>query len=362
MTRRHTSQSTEPGPKHRATSLADVALLAGVTPATVSRALRKPEMISETTRMRVLDAVERLGYVTNGAARALVSHRTMTIGALVPRFGSSSFPTMIQALEATLAQSGYTLLLSAPERKRLHEIENLRILLGRGVDAVALLGTEHPPELFTMLASRHIPFVMMWAPPNTHPASVGFSEHAAAESAIKHLKELGHRYIGFISGRTDNNDRARRRSLGVTSAIAKYGMTLCEDAHIETEYGFREGAEAAREIVRRASAATAIVCGNDYLAAGALSALASAGVAVPGQMSVIGFNDNDFSPYLQPPLTTVKLPIYEIGEQAGHYLLAQLSGETPKNPVALPSKLMPRQSTGRPRNTAAGNKPRGSKT
>ena len=150
-------------PRGRAPSLQDVASLAGVSSGTVSRALSRPGMISEATRIRVLAAAERLGYVANGAARALAMRRTMTVGAIVPRFGGSSFPTMIQALEATLAVQGYTLLLAAPEHSHSHEPAILRTMLERGVDAVALLSGEHPREVFVMLAGSRTPFVMMWA-------------------------------------------------------------------------------------------------------------------------------------------------------------------------------------------------------
>lgn len=342
----------------RSASLADVAALAGVSSGTVSRALSRPEMISEATRRRVLEAADRLGYVANGAARALAMRRTRTVGAIVPRFGTSSFPTMIQALETTLAAQGYTLLLSAPEHGRAYEPDILRALLERGVDAVALLGAEQPPQVFAMLATSRAPFVMMWAQTSPEGVCVGFDEHAAAELVINHLAEKGHSRIGFIGGRTADNERARRRLRGLTLAIAKRGMTLCEDALVETDYGFREGLDAMAQIIEASGDVTAVVCGNDYLAAGALSALDRANIRVPAELSIASFNDNDFAPYLHPPLTTVHLPIREIGEQSGLYLLARLRGETPAPAPMLPLQLMVRDSTGaapaRPANSMRG--------
>ena len=330
----------------RSASLADVAALVGVSAGTVSRALSRPEMVTEATRRRVLEAADRLGYVANGAARALAMRRTRTVGAIVPRFGSSSFPTMIQALETTLAAHGYTLLLSAPEHGRAQEPNILRALLERGVDAVALLGAEQPRQVFAMLAANRAPLVMMWAQQSPEGVCVGFDEHAAAALAIDHLADLGHRRVGFIGGRTADNERARRRLRGLTLAIAKRGMTLCDDALVETDYGFREGLVAMTKVLERACDVTAVVCGNDYLAAGALSALDRARIPVPAALSIASFNDNDFAPYLHPPLTTVRLPIREIGEQAGLYLLARLRGETPAPMPPLPLQLMVRDSTG----------------
>lgn len=330
----------------RAMSLADVATLAGVSPGTVSRALSRPAMLSPQTRERVLAAAERLGYVANGAARALAMRRTGTVGALVPRFGGSSFPTMIQALEATLGEAGYTLLLAAPEHARAHEPAILRRLLERGVDAVALLGSEHPPQALALLEAHRLPFVMMWGAPGQADNCVGFDEEAAAALVVDHLAALGHRSLGFIGGRMAHNERARRRLNGLLEAVASRGLQLAEAARIETDYGFREGFEAMQALLTRRLPLTAVVCGNDYLAAGALSALDRAGIEVPERISLASFNDNDFAPYLHPPLTTVRIPIREMGEAAGRHLLARLRGEAPPAPAPLNVSLVVRESTG----------------
>lgn len=333
---------------HARSSLADVARLARVSAGTVSRALSRPEMISPATRQRVLAAADRLGYVANGAARALALKRTHTVGALVPRFGGSSFPTMVQALETTLAAAGYTLLLAAPEHQAGRDPVILRTLLERGVDAVALLGTEQPASVFAMLASHRTPFVMMWAEHSTLGLCVGFEEARAAALVVDHLAALGHREIGFIGGRTADNERARRRLRGLERAVARQGITLCAEATIETEYGFRQGFEAMQRVLASGTPATAVVCGNDYLAAGALAALDRAGVAVPGRMSVASFNDNEFAPYLHPALTTVHVPIRAIGKETGHLLLRQMAGERVAQPPLLPVELMVRDSTAAP--------------
>jgi len=332
----------------RSASLADVAALAGVSAGTVSRALSRPDMISEATRLRVQAAAERLGYVANGAARALAMRRTFTVGAVVPRFGGSSFPTMVQALETTLATGGYTLLLSAPEHSRAQDPALLRALLERGVDAVALLGAEQPPAVFAALAAHRRPFVLLWAQQSPSGPCVGFDEAAAAADLVDHLADLGHRSVGFIGGRTADNERARRRLRGLTLAMAQRGLQLAPQALVETDYGFAEGFAAMQAILARATGVTAVVCGNDYLAAGALSALDRAGIDVPRQLSIASFNDNDFAAYLHPPLTTVRLPIREMGELAGQILLASLRGEAPPAPPLLPTTLVVRASTAPP--------------
>ncbi|MCL4744931.1 MAG: LacI family DNA-binding transcriptional regulator [Burkholderiaceae bacterium] len=330
----------------RPASLADVAALAGVSSGTVSRALSRPDMISDTTRARVLAAAERLGYVANGSARALAMRRTLTIGAIVPRFGTSSFPTMVQGLESTLAAEGYTLLLSAPEHSSAREPAILRTLLERGVDAVALLGAEQSAQTFSILNAHRIPFVLMWARNSREADCIGFDERAAAALVIDHLADLGHRDVGFIGGSTSDNERARERFRGIVEALARRGMSLCPQALIETEYGFREGFDAMQAIVGARAPVSAVVCGNDYLAAGALSALDRAGIPVPQALSIASFNDNEFAAYLHPPLTSVHLPIGQIGEAAGRHLIARLRGERPALPAALPVELVVRASTG----------------
>jgi len=340
------SPSTPRAPAARAASLADVAALADVSTGTVSRVLSRPDMISEPTRLRVMAAVEQLGYVANGTARALAEQRPIIVGAIVPRFGSSSFPALIQALETTLAAGGYTLLLSAPEPRATGDTAILRTLLERGVDAVALLGAEQPPQVLAMLGASHTPFVCMWAPPDATGSSIGFDEQAAAVLVVEHLRALGHRSLGYIGGRTADSERARRRLRDLKLAMAERSLALHGDAVVETEHGFREGFEAMQAIARREPPVSAIVCGSDYLAAGALAALDQAGIEVPRRLSVASFNDNDFAPYLHPPLTTVHLPIREIGEQAGRQLLARLGAGSAAAPVALPVRLMERASTG----------------
>jgi LacI family transcriptional regulator len=335
-----------PAAAARSSSLADVAALAGVSTGTVSRALSRPDMLSAATRERVLTAAERLGYVANGAARALALRRSFTVGAIVPRFGLSAFPGMVQALEATLAAAGYTLLLSAPESPRGQDPALLRALLERGIDAVALLGAEQPPAMFSALQAHQRPFVLMWAQHSPHGPCVGFDEAEAGAQIIDHLAALGHRRIGILSGSTLHNEHAQSRLQGLTRAIARHGLQLPAGALVETTTGFAEGFAAMQALIAQRAPITALVCSNDYLAAGALSALGRAGIEVPTQLSVISFNDNDFAAYLHPPLTTVRLPIRDIGEQAAQVLLAALRGDAMPATAALPTQLIVRASTG----------------
>lgn len=327
-------------------SLADVAELAGVSTGTVSRVLSRPEMVSAATRVRVMQAVEQLEYVGNGSARSLAARRTMTVGAIVPRFGTSQFPIMVQALEAQLAADGYTLLLASPNYSDHRASAILRSLLGHGVDAVALLGTDHPEQTFSLLESHRTPYVLMWGQSVKRKEVVGFDEREAAALVVEHLCDLDHRAIAFVGGRTAENERARARRRAVIKAAQSGGITVPAGAIVETDYGFREGYDAMRALLNGAREFTAVVLGNDYLAAGALAALDDLQVRVPEDLSVASFNDNDFAAFLRPSLTTVRLPIGEIGREAARYLVGKLRGAPVRAPKRLPVELVVRASTG----------------
>lgn len=330
----------------RPPSLNDVATLAGVSTGTVSRAISKPHLLTEKTRKRVFEAINQLRYVPNGAARALAMKRTLTVGAVVPRFGSSGFSTLLQALENELTDAGYTLLLSAPDHKRAQDINPIATLLERGVDALAILGYEDRPDIFTSLNDQGVPFIRLWAPQNSPWPSIGFDEHQAAELMVDYLYGLGHRKIAFIGGKIAHNERARERQEGIMLALSSRNMSLPSDARIESDYGFQEGFDAMQQLISRSCDFTAVICGNDYLAAGAISALHVNDISVPGKISVAGFNDNDFSAFLNPALTTIRLPIEEMGRNAAHYLLTHLDKAIIPLPMELPVSLVKRASTG----------------
>ncbi|MCC7040141.1 MAG: LacI family DNA-binding transcriptional regulator [Burkholderiales bacterium] len=335
----------------RAPSLQEVAALAGVSTGTVSRALSRPELLAEGTRTRVLAAVDRLGYVRHGAARALASRRTRTIGAVIPRLGASMFATTIRGLQRVLEADGYTLLLAHPADPSASSLPAVTTLLERGVDAVVLLGRTHDPALFERLRVREVPYVLIWAlagEASAHPA-IGFDNRRAGRLVGDHLVALGHRRFAMISAPTQENERARDRFLGLVESLTSVGAHLPAAARLETQYGYREGAEAVDALVARDVRFTALVCGNDYLAVGALAALARHGWRVPHDVSVVGFNDSEFAPYTIPALTTVRFPIEAIGERAASYLVERLRGNAPIASVELPVELIVRDSTATPR-------------
>lgn len=333
----------------KAARLADVAKAARVSTATVSRALTLPHKVKGRTLERVQQAAEKLGYVAHGAARALASRRTQTIGAVVPTLDNAIFANTIQALQRTLDAAGYVLLLASHDFDAGVEARVTRALIERGVDGLILLGTTHHPEIYRMIEAHGLAYVLTWAFDERarHP-SVGFDNRAAAVGLVEHLLQLGHRRFAVISGITHQNERAQERLTGVRLALAAHGIALDPGQVVEKPYTHGGGREGLREVMGRTRRPTAVICGNDVLAIGAIAECQAQGMTVPGDMSITGFDDMEIASLITPPLTTVRFPTTELGVYAANHLLARLSGKTVELRCKLPTELVARGSTGIP--------------
>jgi len=331
-----------PNPK-----LSDVARAAGVSLSTASRALSEPALVRLGTRERVREAAAMLGYVPHGAARALATRRSRTIGAVFPPVDNPIFAAATQALAHELAASGYTLLLATHEYDPSAELEVTRTLLERGVDGLVLVGLDHDPELYRLVSRAGVPYDLAWSLDRAgfHPC-VGVAHRLASVRVTQHLLELGHREFAVIAGRTAFNDRTRERLAGVHEALAARGIELRPERVAESEFLLPRARAACRTLLSRAPGFTALVCGNDVLAIGALAECASRGVAVPAALSIVGFDDIDMASGVTPALTTVRVPAANIGRRAATRMLARLAGEDVTRTEELPADLIVRASTG----------------
>jgi len=326
-----------------------VARLARVSTATVSRALTHPAKVKAATAARIREAVQALGYVAHGAARALASRRTHTIGAVIPTLDNAIFANTAHALQKTLDDAGYTLLLASHEFDAGTEARLTRALIERGVDGLVLHGTTHHPSVFQMIGMHQIPYVLTWAldAAGRHPC-VGFDNRAAAVRITRYLLDLGHREFAMISGITRGNERAAERLEGVRQAMAARGIALAPGRVVEKPYTLTAGREGLREIMRGSPRPTAVVCGNDVLAIGALAECHAQGLAVPRDVSVTGFDDLEMAAVVTPALTTVQFPTADLGTLAGRHLLARLAGRPVEPRTELPVELVVRASTAAP--------------
>ncbi|HZM33345.1 MAG TPA: substrate-binding domain-containing protein [Burkholderiales bacterium] len=328
--------------------LADVARAAGVSLSTASRALGAAELVNERTRAKVVEAAAMLGYLPHGAARALATQRSRTVGAVFPPVDNPIFAAATQALAHELASRGYTLLLATHEYDPAGELAAARALLERGVDGLVLVGLDHDPELYRMLAQSGVPYELAWSlDPAGYQHCVGVPHRLASVRLTQHLLDLGHRELAAIAGSTARNDRARDRLAGTREALASHGLELPPERVIETQFSLGHGQRAMRDLLDRAPGFTAVVCGNDLLAIGALHECARRGIEVPRHMSVAGFDDIEMAAVATPPLTTVRVPAPDIGRLAAERMLARLAGEHVVPLEEVRAELIVRESTGR---------------
>ena len=324
-----------------------VAAAAGVSTATVSRVLNTPNAVREALRKRVEAAVAQLGYVPHAGARAMMLRRSGTIGAIFPTVDNAIFAQAIDALQRRLSEAGLQLLIATCDYDTDAEMRQAVNLVSRGADALAFCGTGQRPELLEFLRQRSLPCVhVMSLPTDNTMTSVGFDNALAMAQAVRYLLDLGHRRIAMLAGTTRENDRARARVQGVRNALQAAGLDLPPQRLVERKYGIAEARDGFSELMAPRVKPTAIVCGNDVLAFGALLEAQHAGISVPQSLSITGFDDLELAHHVQPALTTVRVPTLEMWRTAADRLIAALHGEAFPRATVIEVSLVVRQSTG----------------
>jgi LacI family transcriptional regulator len=329
-------------------TLQDVARVAGVSTATVSRCLNTPDRVVAQTRDRVLEAVRDLGYAPNFGARALAAKRTNTIGAIIPTMENAIFARGLQAFQEQLARDGYTLLVASSSYVPEVEEDQIRMLLARGADALLLIGFERSEAVYRMLHQRGTPFVIAWAFETDTPyPAIGFDNRAAMRGLARQVFAQGHRKVAIISAPRASNDRARARVEGIRDAARESGVDPATFALIETPYGIENGADALAQLMSRSEPPTAVMCGNDVLAVGALGMARTLGLSVPKELSITGFDDIELARVVTPKLTTVHVPHREMGQEAARMLAHVLGGGLDAESRGLETRIVTRGSLGK---------------
>lgn len=330
-------------------TLHDVARRAGVSTATVSRAVNAPAMVTDATRDLVLRVVEELGYTPHFGGRALVSSRSNTIGAVIPTMDNAIFARGLQAFQERLSQAGVTLLVASSGYDVAREFNQIRVLVGRGVDGLMLIGTERPRETYVFLERRRIPYVLAWNyREDGSGCFVGFDNRRAAGEMARKVLECGHRNIAMIAGITKGNDRAFDRVEGVRAVLGGAGPPGHDMPVFEEVYSLRGGGRACARLLELRPRPTAVICGNDVLAVGAIIEARRRSLSVPGDLSVTGFDDIDLAEVSDPALTTVHVPHRRMGEGAARALLAIRDGAVGRQDLELETRLVVRKSLGAP--------------
>lgn len=327
--------------------LIDVARSARVSTASVSRALNTPQKVSPTLRARIQAALDKLRYVPNGAARALASSRTHTIGAIVPTLGIGIFAAGVVTLQQRLEEYGYTLLIANSGNDPELEARQVRKLVERGVDGVVLVGFRHRRETYDLLAKMRVPYVNTYVTRrNSHHPCIGFDQQAAAAQVVDYLIDLGHSEIGLICPPLEFSDRNVIRLRGFREAAERRGLPIPENLVAMHPYTVDGGRMALRALLQINPRLTAVACTMDMQAMGAVFEAHALGIRVPDKLSITGFDDLDPVAHLDPPLTTMHIPAAELGIAIADHLVARLNGRAVPRVTEVPAKLMVRASTG----------------
>lgn len=324
-----------------------VAELAGVSVATVSRTLKQPESVSPKTRHKVLDAIQQAGYQPNQLAARLRSGKTHNLVVLVPTIANVFFARVISGMQHVAHEKGFTLLLSNTQADEQTESHYARMVEAAAADGVIQLRAYNPFKREQLNTHGLYPMVNACEVlDNVACPAVMLDNRAAASAMTRHLITLGHRRIALVKGPA-RSPLTRDRVAGYRDALAEAGITFDEHLLVAGNFSLKAGFDAAAQLLALADRPTAIFCENDEMAMGAMQCLKQAGLRIPDDISVAGFDDINFAAYSDPPLTTIAQPAEEFGRTAVSLLIDVLQGRMTKAAkVILPFELVIRGSTG----------------
>jgi LacI family transcriptional regulator len=286
-------------------------------------------------------------YAPNAAARSLITNRTNTIGVVLPDICGDYFSEVIRGIDFSARQAGYHVLVSSSHSDVAETRDVLRTMHGR-VDGVLVMSPHASPRTLEGCLPQVLPVVLLNCPPggSSYPA-LNVDNRGGARAMVAHLLALGHRRLAFVTGPASNFDAAERRR-GCSDAIRAAGLPADSATEIAGDFGEESGKAAGEAIVQLSPRPTAVFAANDSMAIGVLFALRRAGVRVPEDIAVAGFDDIPIARFASPPLSTVRHDIRDLGERALARLLAAISGEAPSHAAreVLPCRLVLRDSTG----------------
>jgi LacI family transcriptional regulator len=307
-----------------------------------------PNVVAKKTLAKIEAAINALGYTPNSGGRMLASSRSNTVGAIIPTMANAIFANGLQAFQEALSEAGVTLLVASTGYDPQAELTQIRNLMAHGADGLLLIGAERPQDTNRFLQIRKIPHVLGWCyGEDQNSLYVGFDNKAAAFDATLKVLEMGHRRIAMISGILEGNDRAQSRHDGVCAAIAEFGDGATLVGSAEAAYVLQGGRDGFDQV--NAHHPTAVICGNDVVAAGAMTRAQEMGLDVPRDLSVIGFDDIGLASAVSPRMSTVRVPQEQMGQAAAEVLIARMSGTSAGASVKFPTEFIQRGSLAPPR-------------
>ncbi|MDJ0042386.1 DNA-binding transcriptional regulator CytR [Pantoea allii] len=329
-----------------AATMKDVAEKAGVSTATVSRALMNPEKVSSATRQKVEQAVAAVGYTAQSVTRNARRNDTQTILLIVPNICDPFFSEIIRGVEIAASKAGYLVLIGDCAHQKPQEWTFLNLMLTRQIDGIVLLGAQLPFDV-SPDEQRNLPPMVMaieFAPEMSLP-TVNIDNLTASFVAVNHLLQLGHKRIACLTGPEDVA-LCQYRLQGYVQALRRSGISVEPTYIVRGDFTFESGVAAMNQLLALPQPPRALFCHSDIMAIGAISQAKRMGLRVPEDLSVVGFDDIELSRYCEPPLTTVKQPCFEIGREAVRLLLNELQGHGVHNgSTLLDAELVVRGST-----------------
>jgi LacI family transcriptional regulator len=334
----------------RQLNIGEIARLASVSTATVSRTLNQSGVVKPETARKVWRAAAKLNYYPNSHARALVSGRSRMLGLIVSDITNPFFPELVRAFEALAAQHQYDLLLTSTDYQTARMTNCIRRMLERKVDGVAVMTSEMDVGLIKELSRRGVPLVFMdvgQVGPRMSHVLIDYAN--GIRQAVDHVVALGHRRVAFITGPLDLHS-ARTRRQAFLDGMRGHGMKPDPKFLREGTHTAEGGRQAMAAILRQQKRPTAVLCSNDWTAIGALHALDEAGVRVPEDISLVGFDDIPLVSYTRPPLTSVRMSAGDVGSTAFDALFRLVDGQRLEGDIyQVPTTLVVRESTTKPR-------------
>lgn len=334
-----------------AVTIKDVARLAGVDPSTVSRVIADSPRISGKTKEKVLKVMEELDFHPNAIARSLANKSTKTIGVIMPHsseqvFTNPFFTEIMRGIGVSALKRGYYVLFSTGSNSDEEYEATSRLVNERRVDGLILLTSRVGDKTIESLREKRFPFVVVGKPANMEDVNwVDNDNREAGFMATEYLIELGHKRIGFVGGEF-NYVFMGERFRGYKKALDSYGIKFSKELLSLDEFVEEGGYSAVRKLLEQENRPTAVVVADDLMAFGAMRAIKEQGLRIPEDVSVISFNDTPLAGYVDPPLTSMEIFVYDLGYNAGETLIEQLrdSGGHKKH-IIIPTKLKVRRST-----------------
>ncbi|MDO6705456.1 substrate-binding domain-containing protein [Photobacterium sp. 1_MG-2023] len=306
-------------------TIKDVARMAGVSTTTVSHVINKTRFVAEATQKKVLAAVEELNYAPSAVARSLKCNTTSTIGMLVTKSTNPFFAELVHGVEEYCYKAGYTLILCNTEGNLAKQKDYLRMLSEKRVDGLLVMCSDLDDQLLEQLErQRDLPMVIMdWGPARPKCDNIQDNAELGGYLATRHFIDNGHTLIGCLSGQTDKST-CRERLKGFRKAMSESGLPVNEDWIIEGDFECESAVDAAKVFIAMENRPTAIFCFNDIMAMALISTFAQAGINVPEDVSIIGYDNIDLTPYFSPPLTTIHQPKRRLGKTAVEILMERV--------------------------------------